>query len=140
MRAAAAKLAAERGEALVEALLLLAGALLPLLALIALAARLELARLRVDQAALDAARAASRQASQAAAESAAAQTLARAQRDGVGRLSLQLDGRLVPGDTLTATVTSHVQLLPGLDLLGRLGAVTVHAQARVPVDRYRSLP
>ena len=133
------RLRSERGEALVEALLLLSGALLPLFALIALAAQLELARLNVDQAARDAARAASQQATQPATLHAAETAVQRAQQQGHSRLVLQLQGTLTPGTTLTASVSTSVALLPGLPLFGSLGTVSIRGQASIPVDRYRSL-
>ena len=130
----------ERGEALVEALLLLAGALLPLLALIALTARLELARLAVDQTARDAARAASQAATGAAASAAAQSALRRAQQESANQLTLSLRGTLVRGGAFTASVSSTVNLAGLGSLLGQFGSVRVSGQATVPVDRYRSLP
>lgn len=130
----------ETGEALVETLLLLAGALLPLLALIALSARLELARLGVDQTARDVARAASQAATAAAASAAAQAALRQAQQEGPNQLTLSLRGQLVRGGAFTATVTSSVELAGLGSLLGRLASVRISGQATIPVDRYRSLP
>jgi len=130
----------ESGEALVETLLLLAGALLPLLALIALSARLELARLGVDQTARDAARAASQAATSAGATAAAQSALRRAQQQSPNQLTLTLRGQLVRGGAFTATVTSTVELAGLGSLLGRLASVRISGQATIPVDRYRSLP
>jgi hypothetical protein len=130
----------ERGEALVETLLLLAGALLPLLALIALTARLELARLSVDQTARDAARAASQATSGPAASAAAQSALRRAQQHSTNQLTLSLRGQLVRGGAFTATVTSSVDLAALGPLVGALARVRISAQATIPVDRYRSLP
>ena len=134
-----ARLRGERGEGLVEAPLLLAGVLLPLLLLVPLFARLELARLAVEQAAQDAARAAVEAPNEAGAQQAARLALARAQAASDLPLRLTLTGRLARGETIVARVSVTVPLvrLPGL---GRVGSVVVRASASIPVDRYRSLP
>ena len=132
------RLRREEGQGIVQALLLLAGVLLPLMFLIALFGRIEQGRLAVEQTARDAARAASQAASQPAAEQAANQALARAQEQTGLPLSLNLQGELQRGATFTATTNVEVGLAD-LPFFGRLGTVTLHGQARVPVDQYRSL-
>jgi hypothetical protein len=128
----------EEGQGIVQALLLLAGVLLPLMFLVALFGRVEQGRLAADQTARDAVRAASQAASQPAAEQAANDALARAQQQSGLPLSLNLQGQLQRGATLTATTTVNVSLAD-LPFFGRLGTVTLHGQARAPVDQYRSL-
>jgi len=131
----------QRGEAIIETLLLLAGALLPLLALIGLTARLELARLGVDQTARDAARAASQAATSTAATAAAQSALRRAQQQSPNPLTLTLRGQLVRGAAFTATVTTTVNLAGGPDSwLGSFASVRISGHATIPVDQYRSLP
>jgi hypothetical protein len=138
MNQLARRLRKEEGQGIVQALLLLAGVLLPLLFLIALFGRIEHGRLAAEQAARDAVRAASQAASQAGAEQAAQAALAREQQQTNVPLSLRLDGELQRGATLTATTSGQVALV-GLPFFGGFGTVTVHGQARAPVDRYRSL-
>ena len=75
----ARRLRGEEGQGIVQALLLLAGVLLPLMFLVALFGRIEQGRLAAAQTARDAVRAASQAASQPAAEQAANAALARAQ-------------------------------------------------------------
>jgi hypothetical protein len=128
----------EEGQGIVQALLLLAGVLLPLLFLVALFGRIEHGRLAAEQAARDAVRAASQAATQAGADQAAEAALARAQQQTNIPLSLSLQGELQRGATLTATTSGKVALV-GLPFFGQLGTVTVHGQARAPVDQYRSL-
>jgi len=128
----------EEGQGIVQALLLLAGVLLPLLFLVALFGRIEHGRLAAEQAARDAVRAASQAASQAGAEQAADAALTRAQQQTGVPLTLSLQGELQRGATLTATTSGQIALV-GLPFFGRFGTVTVHGQARAPVDQYRSL-
>jgi hypothetical protein len=128
----------EEGQGIVQALLLLAGVLLPLLFLVALFGRVEHGRLAAEQAARDAVRAASQAASQAGAEQAADESLARAQQQTGVPLTLSLQGELQRGATLTATTSGQITLV-GLPFFGGFGTVTVHGQARAPVDQYRSL-
>ena len=121
-----------------QALLLLAGVLLPLMFLVALFGRIEQGRLVAEQTARDAVRAASQAASQPAAEQAANDALARSQQQSGLPLRLDLQGELQRGATLTAT-TSVAVTLADLPFFGQLGTVTIHGQARAPVDQYRSL-
>ena len=53
-------------------------------------------------------------------------------------LSLDLQGELQRGATLTATTSVEVTLAD-LPFFGQLGTITIHGQARAPVDQYRSL-
>ena len=134
----AGRLRGEEGQGIVQALLLLVGVLLPLMFLVALFGRIEQGRLAVEQTARAAVRAASQAPSQPAAEQAANDALTRAQQQTGLPLSLNLDGELQRGATLTATTTVDVSLAD-LPFFGQLGTVTIHGQARAPVDQYRSL-
>jgi Flp pilus assembly protein TadG len=128
----------EEGQGIVQALILLAGVLLPLMFLVALFGRIEQGRLAAEQTARDAVRAASQAPSQPAAEQAASNALARAQQQTGLPLTLNLQGELQRGATLTATTTVDVTLAD-LPFFGQLGTITIHGQARAPVDQYRSL-
>lgn len=128
----------EEGQGIVQALLLLAGVLLPLMFLVALFGRIEQGRLAAEQTARDAVRAASQAPSQPAAQQAANDALARAKQQTGLLLSLSLQGELQRGATLTATATVEVTLAD-LPFFGQLGTITIHGQARAPVDQYRSL-
>ncbi|MHB8696226.1 MAG: hypothetical protein ACYDHH_33860 [Solirubrobacteraceae bacterium] len=128
----------EEGQGIVQAMLLLAGVLLPLLFLVALFGRIEQGRLAAEQTARDAVRVASQAATQSSAEQAANDALARAQQQTGLPLRLNLHGELQRGATLTATATVDVRLAD-LPFFGRLGTITIHGQARAPVDQYRSL-
>jgi len=132
------RLRGEEGQGIVQGLLLLAGVLLPLMFLVALFGRIEQGRLAAEQTARDAVRAASQAASQAGAEQAAQAALARAQEQTGLPLSLNLQGELRSGATLAATTSVEVTLAD-LPFFGQLGTITIHSQARAPVDQYRSL-
>lgn len=134
----ARRLRREEGQGIVQALLLLVGVLLPLMFLVALFGRIEQGRLAVEQTARDAVRAASLAASQPAAEQAANEALVRAHEQSGLPLSLDLQGDLQRGATLTADTAVEVTLAD-LPFFGRLGTITIHGQARAPVDQYRSL-
>ena len=142
----------EEGQGIVQALLLLAGALLPLLFLVALFGRIEQGRLAAEQTARDAVRAASQAPTQAGADQAADAALARAQQQTNIPLTLSLQGELQRGATLTATTIGKVALV-GLPFFGQLGTVTVqgappklfslplllpniHATASLPLEQY----
>jgi hypothetical protein len=133
-----ARLRCERGQGLVSSLLLLAGVLIPLLFLVPLFARLELARLAADQAARDAARSAVQAPGPAEAEAAAHAAVARAQGETGVPLRLALGGEFGRGGVLRADVTARVAI-GRLPVLGSFGTVVVRGDARAPVDRYRSL-
>lgn len=138
MNRLAHRLRREEGQGIVQALLLLAGVLLPLLFLVALFGRIEHGRLAAEQAARDAARAASQAATASGAEQAANTALARTEQQTGVPLTLNLQGELQRGATLTATTSGRISLV-GLPFFGGIGNVTVHGQARAPVDQYRSL-
>jgi len=131
--------AAERGEGMVSALLLLAGALLPLLFLIVLFGRIEQAKLVVTQAASASVRAAVLAPSEPAAQAAAAEELAAAQAQSAASLSLRLAGSFSRGGLLEADVSAALPL-GELPFFGAVGTITIEASARAPVDAYRSFP
>jgi len=132
------RLASERGEGIVSALMLLAGVLIPLIFLLPVVGRLEQGRLAASQAARAAVRAAAESASATAAQAAAEQQLADEQAQTRTPLHMQLSGNFERGGSLEATVTGQVAT-GHLPLLGDFGTITVHATARAPVDQYRSL-
>jgi Flp pilus assembly protein TadG len=123
---------------IVSALFLLVGVLLPLMFLVALFGRIEQGRLAAQQTAQDAVRAASQAPTQSQANQAAQAALARAQQQTGLPLTLNLQGQLERGATLTADTTVTVPLA-GLPFFGQLGTITIHGQAQAPVDQYRSL-
>ncbi len=133
------RLGDERGEAaLVSGLLLLAGVLIPLMFIVPLYARIELAQVDAQQAARDAVRSAVQAPSASAAHAAAAAAVA---REGAGSrtpLSLSLTGTYARGEVMSARVSTSVPI-GTLPFLGHFGSVTVHGEARAPVDRYRSI-
>jgi hypothetical protein len=133
------KLTAEHGEAaIVSGLLVLAGVLIPLMFLIALYARVELAQVDTQQAARDAVRSAVQAPDASSANTAAAAAVAR-ERAGTGvPLALNLTGTFARGQVMSANVSASVPL-GTLPLLGHFGTITVHAHANAPIDRYRSL-
>ena len=131
------RLASERGEGIVSALMLLAGVLIPIIFLLPLVGRLEQGRLAASQAARAAVRAAAESASATAAQAAAEQQLADEQAQTRTPLHMQLSGNFERGGSLEATVTGQVAI-GHLPLLGDFGTITVHATARAPVDQYRS--
>jgi hypothetical protein len=133
-----ARLRCDRGQGLISSLLLLAGVLIPLLFLVPLFARLELARLAADQAARDAARSAVQAQGPAEAEAAAQAAVARARGETGVPLRLTLGGQFARGGVLRADVTVRVAI-GGLPVLGSFGTVVVRGDASAPVDRYRSL-
>ncbi len=132
------RLASERGEGIVSALMLLSGVLIPLIFLVPLVGRLEQGRLAVSQAARGAVRAAAESPSAQAAQTAAEQQLADEQAQTRTPLQLRLDGSFERGGSLEATVTGEVAI-GHLPLLGDFGTITVEATARAPIDQYRSL-
>jgi hypothetical protein len=134
----ASRLRRQEGQGIVQALLLLAGVLLPLMFLVALFGRIEQGRLAAAQTARDAVRAASQAPSQTAAEQAADDALIRAQQQTGLPLSINLQGELQRGATLTANTTVTVSLAD-MPFFGQFGTVTIHGHARTPVDQYRSL-
>lgn len=125
----------ESGSSLVTGLLLIGALLIPLLFIVPLFARVETARLAVEQAARDAVRSAAQAPTADLAHEAAERAEARASGD----VSLTLSGDWRRGGVLRADARTTVALgeLPGL---GRVGRVTVRARARAPIDAYRSMP
>jgi hypothetical protein len=132
------RLASERGEGIVSALMLLSGVLIPLIFLLPVVGRLEQGRLAASQAARAAVRAAAESDSATGAQAAAEQQLADEQAQTGTPLQMQLSGNFERGGSLEATVTGQVAI-GHLPLLGDFGTITVHATARAPVDQYRSL-
>jgi hypothetical protein len=133
------RLASERGEAtMVSGVLLLAGVLIPLMFLIALYARIELAQVDSQQAARDAVRAAVQAHDASAAHAAATNAVARERAADGMPLALTLTGTYGRGQTMSAQVTAQVPI-GGLPFLGHFGTITVHGRASAPVDQYRSL-
>lgn len=132
------RLRCERGEGMVSALMLLGGVLIPLIFLVALFGRIEQGRLAASQAAQAAVRAAVEAPSADAAQAAAEQQLADEQAQTHAALRLELAGSFQRGGIIEADVTGEIPV-GHLPVLGNFGTITVHATARAPVDRYRSL-
>lgn len=133
------RLSEQRGEAsIVSGLLLLVGVLIPLMFLIPLFARIELAQVDAQQAARDAVRSAVLAPDATGAHTAASASLAREQSGSRTPLSLHLSGTFTRGQNMTATVSTSVPL-GTLPLLGHFGTITIHARASAPVDLYRSI-
>lgn len=129
----------ERGEAsIVSGLLLLAGVLIPLMFLIPLFARVELAQVDAQQAARDAVRSAVKAPNATAAHAAAGTSLAREQAGVHTPLTMSLTGTFARGQTMSAQVTTSVPI-GTLPLLGNFGTIAIYARASAPVDRYRSI-
>ncbi len=138
-RALKTKLTGEQGEAaMVSGVLLLAGVLIPLMFLIVLYARIELAQVDSQQAARDAVRSAMQAPNPAAANAAAAEALARERAASGMPLSLSLTGTYARGQVMSAQVTTRVPI-GTLPFLGHFGTITVHGRASAPVGQYRSL-
>lgn len=138
-RRLAARLRSERGEAsIVSGVLLLAGVLIPLMFLIALYARIELAQVDSQQAARDAVRSAVQAPNATAAGAAAQQAVTREQAAAKMPLSLNLTGTYGRGQVMSAQITTTVPI-GTLPFLGHFGTITIHSRASAPVDRYRSL-
>lgn len=128
----------ERGEGIVSALILLAGALLPLIYLILVFSQIEQGNLAVSQAAQAAVRAATQASDATAAQQAAEQELAAEQAQTATPMQLDLTGSFERGGVLAAQVTGEIPV-GRLPFLGHLGTITVRATAQAPVDEYRSL-
>ena len=131
-------LRSERGEGIVSALMLLAGALIPLIYLVVVFAQVEQGRLAAGQAAQAAVRAAVEAPDGPAAQAAAEQQLADEQAQTSATLQLQLNGSFARGGVLEADVSGQVAV-GNLPFLGSFGTITVHASARAPIDPYRSI-
>jgi hypothetical protein len=124
---------------MVAALILLAGALLPLCFLVSLLGRVEQARLAASQAAAAAVRAAVLAPNAQAGAQDAALELAAAQSQTGAPLALRLAGSFSRGGLLEADVSAEVPV-GSLPFLGSFGTITLQASARAPVDLYRSFP
>jgi hypothetical protein len=138
MTPATERLVEERGEGLISGLLLLAGVLIPLMFLVPLYARIELAQVDSQQAARAAVRSAVQAPNASAARRAASAALAREQAGLHAPLSLNLTGTYARGQVMSVQVTTRVPL-GSLPLIGHFGTVVVHGRASAPVDYYRSI-
>ena len=123
---------------MVSAVLLLAGVLIPLMFLVALFARVELAQVDSQQAARDAVRSAVQAPNAAMANTAASEAVARERSADRIPLSLSLTGTYARGQVMSANVTVRVPV-GALPFLGQFGTISIHSRASAPVDRYRSL-
>lgn len=133
------KLRDERGEAaIISGVLLLAAVLIPLIFLIPLYARIELAQVDGQQAARDAAQSAVQAPNASAAHAAASEALAREQPTSPTPLTLTLTGTYARGEVMSAQVTTSVPI-GTLPFLGHFGTIVVHTRASAPVGRYRSI-
>lgn len=138
-RGLTSRLSEQRGEAaILSGLLLLAGVLIPLMFLIPLFARIELAQVDAQQAARDAVRSAVQAPDGTAAHAAAHAALTREAAGSSAPLALSLNGAYTRGASMTASVTTSVPI-GSLPLPGHFGTITIHAHASAPVDRYRSI-
>ena len=136
---APARLQDERGEAaIVSGILLLAGVLIPLMFLVVLFARIELAHVDVQQAARDAVRSAVQAPDPSAAHAAAQSALAHEQAGASTPMTLSLSGTYARGQVMSAQVTTSVHI-GALPFLGHFGTIVVRGRASAPVDRYRSI-
>ena len=129
----------ERGEGIVSALLLLAGALLPMLFLVSLVGRIEQAELVATQLAQSSVRAATLASSATQAQRAADSQLTAAQAESPAALELTIAGSFVRGGVLESDVTARLPVV-SVPLLGEVGSITLAQTARAPIDLYRSLP
>jgi hypothetical protein len=129
----------ERGEGIVSALLLLAGALLPLCFLVALLGRVEQAALAAAQAASSAVRVAALAPDAQVAQDGAEAELEAAQAQTSAVLALRLEGSFARGGLLEADVSARLDV-GDLPFVGGIGTITLVESARAPVDLYRALP
>ncbi|HSZ12889.1 MAG TPA: hypothetical protein VK790_02520 [Solirubrobacteraceae bacterium] len=133
------RLSEERGEAaIISGVLLLAAVLVPLMFLVPLYARIELAHVDGQQAANDAVLSATQAPNPSAAHAAATEALAREQPDSPTPLTLSLTGTYARGEVMSAQVTTSVPI-GTLPFLGHFGTIVVRSRASAPVDRYRSI-
>jgi Flp pilus assembly protein TadG len=139
MRRLKDRLSDERGEApMITGLLLMVGVLIPLMFLVVLFGRIELAQVDVQQTARDAVRAAVQAPNPSAAHSAATAALGREQPGSHTPMTLSLTGTYARGEVMSAQVTTQVHI-GSLPFLGHFGTIVVHGRASAPVDRYRSI-
>lgn len=133
------RLGDERGEAaIISGVLLLAAVLIPLMFLVPLYARIELAQVDGQQAARDAVQSAVQAPSPSAAHAAASEALVREQPGSPTPLTLSLAGTYARGEVMSAQVTTSVPI-GTLPLLGHFGTIVVRTRASAPVGRYRSI-
>jgi hypothetical protein len=132
------KLCAESGEGLITGLLLLVGVLIPLMFLVPLFARIELAQVDAQQAARDSVRSAVEAPNASAALAAATSAFAREQAGSRTPMTLSLRGTYARGQVMSTAVTARVPL-GSLPVVGHFGTIVVHGEAHAPVDRYRSI-
>jgi Flp pilus assembly protein TadG len=129
----------DRGEAaIVSGILLMAGVLIPLMFMVALFGRIELAHVDVQQASRDAVRSAVEAPDAGAARAAAQAASAREQTEGAPPMTLSLKGTYARGELMTAQVAASVPI-GSLPFLGHFGTIIVRGRASAPVDRYRSI-
>lgn len=138
MNALRRRLSDEAGSSLITGVVVIGGLMVPVLFLVLLFARVELAHLAAEQAARDAVRSAAQAPDLDRASAAVDLAAARARTIDGAPVRVSLSGEWQRGSVLQADARTTVSLgrLPGL---GRFGRVTVHARARAPLDSYRSL-
>jgi hypothetical protein len=119
-------------------LLILAGVLIPLMFVVPLFARIELAHVDAQQAARASVRSAVEASNATAARAAASTAFGREQAGSRTAMSLSLKGTYARGEVMSAEVTARVPL-GSLPVVGHFGTVVVHGEAHAPVDRYRSI-
>jgi hypothetical protein len=138
MSRALRRLRDERGEAApISLLVILAALILPLMFLVALSVRIELAHVDAQQAARDAVRVAVQAPDAAAADADANAAFAREQAGTSVHMGGSLTGTFAPGEVMSARVTVAVPI-GSVPFIGHFGTLLVHGQAAAPVDRYRS--
>jgi hypothetical protein len=128
----------ETGSSLITGTIVIGALMVPILFLVLLFARVELAHLAAEQAARDAVRSAAQAPDQEGASAAVDLAAARAPTVDGAPVRVALSGEWQRGSVLQADARTTVAIgrLPGL---GRFGRVTVEARARTPLDQYRSL-
>lgn len=138
MNALRRRLRDEAGSSLLTGAVVIGGLMVPVLFLVLLFARVELAHLAAEQTARDAVRSAAQAPDFDRASAAVDLAAARARTIDGTPVRVSLSGEWQRGSVLQADARTTVSLgrLPGL---GRFGRVTVHARARAPLDSYRSL-
>jgi hypothetical protein len=132
------RLGDESGEGLITGLIILAGVLIPLMFLMPLFARIELAQVDAQQAARDSVRSAVEAPDASAARAAATSAFSREQAGTRTPMTLSLNGTYARGQVMSAIVTARVPL-GSLPVIGHFGTIIVRGQAHAPVDRYRSI-
>lgn len=128
----------ERGDGLIDGLIILIGILIPLMFIVPLFGRIESARLAVQQASQDAVRAATLSATSQQANTAAQAAISTTGQESNTSIQGSLTGQFARGSVLTvsAHTTINAVAIPGLV---SFGSVTISGQASAPVDQYRSL-